>query len=148
MIESEFGAKVVQLHALSAELADAAVDISGAVAVALLPEVLAGNRQGDLTCVRLIERADRSGEYASDGASSVSAFVRATLNESSGWATKRVQVGRALADSLPATSAAWSRGELGLEHANVIDRATKKLTDPDLIAALDTHLAVLAALLN
>ena len=94
-------------HALGAELAAAGADLTGTAAVEALPEILASLRQGELACVRLIERADRSGEYASDGAASVSAYVRRTANESAGWATKRVQVGRALADSLPATAAAW-----------------------------------------
>ncbi len=149
MFDSEFGVKVAQFHALGAELAAAVnTEISGAQAVELLPEILAGVRQGELATVRLIERADRSGEYRIDGAASVTAFVRRTANENNGWASRRIHVGRALADALPATLKAFEAGELGLEHAAVIDAATKKLLDTDLIAALDIHLAYLAAIMT
>ncbi len=149
MFDRELGAKVAQFHALAAELAAAVnADLSGRLAVEFLPEVLAGVRQGELATVRLIERADRSGEYRIDGAASVTAFVRRTANENNGWASRRIHVGRALADSLPATLKAFECGELGLEHAAVIDAATKKLLDTDLIAAMDTYLAGLAAVMT
>src|SRR5580698_3099484 len=128
MFDTGFGAKAALFHALGAELAAAiTADLSGAVAVEVLPELLAGVRQGELATVRLIERADRCGDYAADGAASVSAYVRTTANENNNWASRRVHVGRALADTLPATALAFASGGLGLEHAAVIDGATKKL---------------------
>ena len=146
MFEDDLLAGVAQLHALAAQIAAGInTETSGAVAVEALAEVFAGARQVDLLTVRLIERADRSGEYACDGAASVSAYVRRTANESTGWATKRVHVGRALADCLPATARAWENGELGLDHASVIDQATKKLVDDELVESLDAYLALLAA---
>jgi Domain of unknown function (DUF222) len=144
MFDTGFGAKAALFHALGAELAAAIThDLTGAVAVAVLPEILAGVRQGELATVRLIERADRSGDYAADGAASVTAYVRTTANENSNWASRRVHVGRALADMLPATAKAFQAGGLGLEHAAVIDTATKKL-EADLAAAMDVFLAELA----
>ena len=146
MFDSDLLADVALLHALSAKVAAAVnSETCGAVAVEALAEVLAGGRQIDLATTRLIERADRTGEYAADGAASISAYVRITANENPGWATRRVHIGRGLADRLPATLAAFQTGQLGLEHANVIDQATKKLTDPELITSLDTYLALLAA---
>ncbi len=99
------------------------------VAVAGLADVLEAVRAGELATVRLIERADRSGEYASDGSASAVAFVRNLSGEAPGWCSQRVLVGRALADRMPATADAWSRGELGLAHANVIRDATSRLEE-------------------
>src|ERR1700760_3406384 len=102
MFDSGFEAKAAQFHALGAELAAAVTaDLSGKLAVEVLPEIFAGVRQGELATVRLIELADRSGEYAADGAASVGAYVRRTANENNGWASRRVHVGRALADHCP-----------------------------------------------
>ena len=145
MFGTGYAAKAAAWHALGAELAAAGSGLTGTEAVEALPEILASLRQGELACVRLIERADRSGEYACDGAASVAAYVRRASNENTGWATKRVQVGRALADSLQATASAWEAGELGLDHASVIDQATKKLVDDELVESLDAYLALLAA---
>ncbi len=80
MVEDGFGVKAAQLHALAAELAAAvSSDTSGVLAVEVLPEVLGAGRQLDLLSCRLIERADRSGAYAMDGAASTQAFVRGAL---------------------------------------------------------------------
>ena len=46
------------------------------------------------------------------------------------------------------TAAAFEKGSLGLDHADVIDQATKKLLDVELVAALDAYLAGLAATLT
>ena len=46
MVESEFGVKAAQVHALLAELAAAvSADTSGVLAVEVLPEILAAVRQ-------------------------------------------------------------------------------------------------------
>ncbi len=141
MIGAEFGAKAAQAHALLAELAAfVSSDTSAALAVEVLPEVLAGVRQADLLTCRLIERADRSGFYATDGAASTRAYVRQLSGESDGWVSKRVQVGRALTDRMPVTAKAFQAGDLGLDHAHVIVQATKDLQS-DLAADLEAFLA-------
>ncbi len=141
MVEAEFGVKAAQLHALAAELAAAvSADTSGMLAVEVLPEVLGAGRQLDLLTCRLIERADRSGAYAVDGAASTQAFVRQLSGESDGWVSKRVQAGRALADRMPVTAKAFEAGELGLDHATVIVQATRDLQH-DLAAELEAFLA-------
>ncbi len=141
MVEAGFGVKAAQLHALAAELAAAvSSDTSGVLAVEVLPEVLGAGRQLDLLTCRLIERADRSGSYATDGAASTQAFVRGVSGESDGWVSKRVQVGRALADRMPVTGKAFEAGDLGLDHAWVIVQATKDLQH-DLAADLEAFLA-------
>ncbi len=141
MVEDGFGVKAAQAHALLAELA-AAIDTntSGVLAVEILPELLAAVRQGELALVRAIERADRSGAYAMDGAASTNAFVRQLSGESDGWVSKRVQAGRALADRMPVTGKAFEAGDLGLDHAWVIVQATKDLQH-DLAADLEAFLA-------
>ncbi|HEX4429538.1 MAG TPA: DUF222 domain-containing protein, partial [Frankiaceae bacterium] len=141
MIEAEFGVKAAQFHALAAELAAfVSSDTSAAAAVEVLPEVLAAVRQGELLTCRLIERADRSGVYAIDGASSTQAYVRHVSGESDAWISKRVQVGRALADRMPVTGKAFEAGDLGLDHAHVIAQATKDL-QTDLAVDLEGFLA-------
>ncbi len=145
MVEGEFGVKAAQLHALLAELAAAvSADTSGMLAVEVLPEVLGAGRQLDLLTCRLIERADRSGSYAMDGAASTNAFVRGISGESDGWVSKRVQVGRALADRMPVTGKTFEAGDLGLDHAHVIAQATRDLQH-DLAADLEAFLAQQAA---
>ncbi len=145
MVEAGFGVKAAQLHALAAELAAAvSADTSGMLAVEILPEVLGAGRQLDLLTCRLIERADRSGAYAVDGAASTAAFVRQLSGESDGWVSKRVQAGRALADRMPVTGKAFGAGDLGLDHAWVIVQATKDLQH-DLAADLEAFLAEQAA---
>ncbi len=145
MVEAEFGAKAALFHALAAELAAAvSADTSGALAVEVLPEILAATRQADLLTCRLIERADRSGAYAMDGAASTQAFVRGLSGESDGWVSKRVQIGRALADRMPVTAKTFEAGDLGLDHAHVITQATRDLQQ-DLAADLEAFLAEQAA---
>jgi hypothetical protein len=131
-----------QLHALAAELA-AGIDgqLAGPVAAAALDDVFAALRQVELAGCRLIERVDRSGEFARDGFVSTHAFVRARAGESGGWASKRLHAGRALADRLPATAAAWEKGALGLDHAAVIDKATRELDDHGQVRVIDQALA-------
>jgi hypothetical protein len=145
VIEAEFGAKAAQVHALLAELAAfVSSDTSAVLAVEVLPEILGAVRQADLLSCRLIERADRSGTYAIDGAASTQAFVRQVSGESDAWVSKRVQVGRALADRMPVTGKAFESGDLGLDHAHVIEQATKDL-QTDLAADLEAFLAQQAA---
>ncbi len=149
MFDDGLQAKAAQFHALAAELSAAVgADTSGTLAVELLPDVLAAVRAGELATCRLIERADRSGEYATDGAASTTAFVRAISGEHAGWVSRRVALGRALADQLPATSATWQAGQLGLDHATVIWHAINDLTDPDLAGQLEAFLAAQAPALN
>jgi hypothetical protein len=142
MVESEFGVKAAQLHALAAELAAAvSSDTSGVLAVEVLPDVFGAGRQLDLLTCRLIERADRSGAFRVDGAASTAAFVRQVSGEHDGWVSKRVQVGRALADRMPVTVKAWEAGVLGLDHATVIQQATRDLNDSELATQLEGFLA-------
>jgi hypothetical protein len=140
--DGELVGRAAQLHALAAELA-AGIDaqLSGPVAGAALDEMFGVLRQAELAACRLIERVDRSGEFARDGFASTHAYVRERAGESGGWASKRVHVGRALADRLPATAAAWEKGALGLDHAVVIDRATRELDDPDQVRVVDEALS-------
>jgi hypothetical protein len=140
--EGGLAKRAAQLHALAAELA-AGIDgqLSGPVAGLTLDEVFGALRQAELAACRLIERVDRSGEFAQDGFASVHAYVRTRAGESGGWASKRVHVGRALADRLPATAAAWEKGALGLDHAVVIDRATRELDDLEQVRVVDEALS-------
>jgi hypothetical protein len=146
MFDSGLAAKAAHAHAVLADLA-AAVDgeTSGAAVGEALSEVLAAVRQGELATCRLIERVDRCGEYAVDGAASSTAYVRGLCGERGSWVSRRVRLGRALADRLPATGKAWQAGDLGLEHAEVIARAIGDLDDEQLASEVETFLAGVAA---
>jgi hypothetical protein len=120
-------------------------DMSGAVADEVLAELLEIGRQADLAICRAIERADRSGQFAADGAASTHQYVCRKVNERAGWASKRIAAGRALADRLPMTAKSWEAGRLGLDHAHVIDVATRRIEDPKVVAELDRILAEAAA---
>ncbi len=87
-----------------------------------------------------MERVDRSGEFGVDGAASTAAYLRNVSGEANGWASERVLLGRALADRMPATAAAWESGDIGLGHACVIRKAVATLED-DLAADIERVLA-------
>ena len=142
MNDSELLAAAAQWHDAGVTLAEAfRTPRPGDVASQVFVEVAAGVRQGELVSCLAIERTDRSGEFAADGAASAAAFVRGVANETGVWASMRVRLGRALVDRLPATRTAWEAGSLGLSHAWEIVRATKDLDDLYHVAALDQILA-------
>ena len=142
MFDGGWAEMAARVHGLLADLA-AAVDgqTPGAEAAAALGEVLGAVRLGELAVCRVMERVDRSGAYAADGAASTTAFVRGLCQERSSWGSRRVRLGRALADRLPSTGKAWSAGDLGLEHAEVIARATVDIDDAQLAADVELFLA-------
>jgi hypothetical protein len=141
MGEGDWAAKAAQFHALGAELAAAiSTDTSGSLAAEMLPEVLAAVRQGELATCLLVERVDRTGEYACEAANSTLSYLRNVSGESNSWASERVQLGRALTDRMPATAAGWKAGDLGLRHAAIIRHATDSL-DADLAAEIEKALA-------
>ncbi len=145
MIEGEFAAKAAQAHALLGELAAAvSADTSGVLATEVLPEVLGAVRQGELLTCRLIERADRSGAFAADGAASTTQYVKTVSGESGAWASKRVKLGRALADRMPMTGKTWGAGDLGIDHAQVIANTIRE-QDYDLALDMEGFLAEHAA---
>ncbi|HEX4015174.1 MAG TPA: DUF222 domain-containing protein [Frankiaceae bacterium] len=146
MFDMDVESEAAQIHALAARLA-ACIDgeVEGAAADQALDEVLAASRQLDLLTCRLVERSDRTGFFQADGACSASAYMRLKSNERHGWASKRVLVGRAIADRLPFTAKVWESGGLGLDHAAVIDEASRWLDDDFLAAELDRILAEAAA---
>ena len=138
MSETDLVAAAAQFHDASIALAEAfRLQQTGPVSAEVLTEMLAAVRQGELVTCLAIEGTDRSGEFACDGAGSATSYVRTLSNETRPWASMRVNLGRALVDYLPATRAAWEAGALGFSHAWEIYRATKDLTDPDLVASLD-----------
>jgi hypothetical protein len=141
MVEGELAVKAAQAHALLAEVAAAVTtEMSGVLAAQVLPEILAGVRQGELATCRLLERVDRTGEFAAEGANSTASYLRTLSGETRPWASERVQLGRALADRMPATAAAWQAGDIGLGHASVIRKATTSL-DEELAAEIEQALA-------
>jgi hypothetical protein len=118
--------------------------LSGPAAVEALSAAVEVESQATLAVTLLTERVDRSGEFASDGSVSMAAWLREQAHSSHGYASGRVLAGRALADDLPATLAAWKSGKLTFEHVMVIRKAVDRL-DPADVAQLDRALAAAAA---
>ena len=141
MVEAGFAQIAALFHALGAELAAAiTTKVSGVLATEVLPEILAGVRQGELATCRALERVDRTGEYSGGGAPSTLAYLRNLSGETNPWCSERVQLGRALLDQLPTTAAAWQADEIGQKHASVIRKAVSTL-EADLAAEIEKALA-------
>src|ERR1700682_5896397 len=66
-------------------------------------------------------RFDKSGEYAAEGALSVTAWLKWRCKLSGGAAAERVEVARPL-DKLPKTEGALARGDCGYQHVAVLAR--------------------------
>ncbi len=115
MFEGDLLADAAQFAVLGQRIAAAVTaDTGGALAADALAEVLAAVRAGELATCRLVQRVDRSGEFGVDGSASSVAYLRNVSGEANGWASERVLLGRALADRMPATAAAWEAGDIGL----------------------------------
>jgi hypothetical protein len=73
-----------------------------------------------------VRRFDKSGEYATDGALSVTAWLKWKCKLSGGAAAERVEIGKQL-ERLPKTEEAFARGQLGYQHVAVMARAAENL---------------------
>jgi hypothetical protein len=73
-----------------------------------------------------VRRFDKSGEYAADGALSVTAWLKWKCKLSGGAAAERVEIGKQL-ERLPKTDAAFARGDLGYQHVAVMARTAENL---------------------
>src|SRR3989454_8292527 len=73
-----------------------------------------------------VRRFDRSGEYAADGALSVTAWLKWKCKLSGGAAAERVEIGKQL-ERLPKTEEAFARGDLGYQHVAVIARTAENV---------------------
>jgi Domain of unknown function (DUF222) len=73
-----------------------------------------------------VRRFDRSGEYAVDGALSVTAWLKWKCKLSGGAAAERVEIGKQL-ERLPKTEEAFARGDLGYQHVATIARAAENV---------------------
>jgi hypothetical protein len=71
-----------------------------------------------------VRRFDRSGEFAAQGALSMTAWLKWKCRLSGGAASERVEIARQL-NKLPQTEAAFARGELGYQHVAVIAKTAE-----------------------
>src|SRR2546421_833376 len=71
-----------------------------------------------------VRRFDKSGEYHTDGALSITEWLRASCKLSGGAAAERVGIARQL-EKLPQTEAAFATGQLGYQHVVVMARAAE-----------------------
>ena len=71
-----------------------------------------------------VRRFDKSGEYAAEGALSVTAWLKWRCKLSGGAAAERVEVARQL-DKLPKTEEALARGDVGYQHVAVLARTAE-----------------------
>jgi len=91
-----------------------------------------------------LRRFDKSGEYTSDGALSVVAWLRWKCRLSGGAAAERVGIARQLA-KLPQTEQAFAHGDLGYQHVALITKTADQVgaapvrrAEPELIQAAQT----------
>jgi Domain of unknown function (DUF222) len=73
-----------------------------------------------------VRRFDKSGEYAADGALSVTAWLKWRCKLSGGAAAERVEIGKQL-ERLPQTEAAFAHGQLGYQHVAVMARTAQNV---------------------
>src|SRR5438094_6209280 len=73
-----------------------------------------------------VRRFDRSGEYAADGALSVTAWLKWECKLSGGAAAERVAIGTQL-ERLPKSEEAFARGDLSYQHVAVIARTAENV---------------------
>ncbi|MDQ6711949.1 MAG: 13E12 repeat family protein [Candidatus Dormibacteraeota bacterium] len=73
-----------------------------------------------------VRRFDKSGEYAADGALSVTAWLKWRCKLSGGAAAERVEIGKQL-ERLPKTEEAFAHGQLGYQHVAVMARSAESL---------------------
>jgi uncharacterized protein DUF222 len=73
-----------------------------------------------------VRRFDMSGEYATDGALSVTAWLKWKCKLSGGAAAERVEIGKHL-ERLPKTEEAFAHGQLGYQHIAVLARTAENL---------------------
>ena len=73
-----------------------------------------------------VRRFDRSGEYKSDGALSLTAWLRWKCKLSGGAAMERVEIARQL-EKLPQIGAAFASGDVGYQHVAVLARTAEHL---------------------
>src|SRR6267378_4379274 len=66
-----------------------------------------------------VRRFDKSGEYKTDGALSLTAWLRWKCKLSGGAALERVEIARQL-EKLPQTQAAFAHGDVGYQHVAVL----------------------------
>src|SRR5256712_3910990 len=73
-----------------------------------------------------VRRFDKSGDYAVDGALSVTAWLKWKCKLSGGAAAERVEIGKQL-ERLPKTEEAFARGDVGYQHVAVIARTAENV---------------------
>src|ERR1700730_16271681 len=73
-----------------------------------------------------VRRFDKSGDYATDGALSVTAWLKWKCKLSGGAAAERVEIGKQL-ERLPKTEEAFAHGQLGYQHVAVMARTAENL---------------------
>jgi hypothetical protein len=66
--------------------------------------------------------------------------VKNTSGESGAWSSKRVRLGRALADVMPMTGKAWEAGHIGIDHAQVVANTIRGV-DHDLALDMEGFMA-------
>jgi hypothetical protein len=91
-----------------------------------------------------LRRFDRSGEYKTDGALSLVAWLKWKCKLSGGAAAERVEIAHQL-EQLPRTDAAFASGDLGYQHVAVLAQsarhvgaATVRQEEPTLLQAAQT----------
>lgn len=96
--------------------------VDGGTGPGLHAEVHRSVGQLQAFAARILARVESDGRWSAGGARTFGEWEARKRTASRGAVRRQVELGHALEEALPATSAATSRGELSLEHAQVLAR--------------------------
>jgi len=125
--QSEAKAAAEQLKAAVKRVLASAQDAEGAELGELLVLIReAGIDPLEAAFATGVRRFDKSGEYAADGALTVTAWLKWKCKLSGGAAAERVEIGKQL-ERLPKTEEAFAHGQLGYQHVALLARTAENL---------------------
>lgn len=119
---SALASQVAQLRAQITALVSHEPDVDGATGPALHAELRTAAGQLQAFAARVLARVEADGRWSAGGARTFPNWVARRQLASTGSVRREVTLGRALDDTLPHTSAAVARGEVTVEHAEVLAR--------------------------
>jgi hypothetical protein len=129
------GAVVARLRVLVDELAGVDLsDVDGASGPALHAELARLAGQVQVVAGRVLARVEADGRWQAGGARSFGEWVARREGTSVGAARRAVTLGRALDEQLPGTRVAVARGEVTVEHAQLL--ASAAASSPERAAVL------------
>ena len=115
-------ARVARLRAEITDLVALVPTVDGATGPALHAELRTAAGQLQALAARVLARVEADGRWSSGGSRTFPDWVARKQLASTGSVRREVALGRALDDALPRTADALAKGEVTIEHAQVLAR--------------------------